>query len=236
MDRERDPDPGQCSPRVLVAEDSPAMVALLRRALQVAGCRVDAVGNGFAAIEAALSGSYELIVLDLDMPGIGGIAATEAIRNAEFRNRIRRSSIVLLTADDSPDLPARCCAVGVDRCLSKSAASIHLLVDLARQAFSLQTKGIESPSADEGFDDLLLLYLEEANRQASRLAGLAQTGHLDEIERIGHQFHGGAPLYGLEELGELGAQLERAARARDLERTTEAGSKLVLLLAALRRS
>ena len=83
------------SGRVLLADDEPDIVAPLSYALRRAGYEVDAVGDGQAALEAARSSSYDVVVLDVMMPKLSG---TEVCR------RLRADSIVpiiMLTAKDA---------------------------------------------------------------------------------------------------------------------------------------
>ena len=69
--------------RVLVIEDEPRLLAFVREALEAEGLIVDAAGDGAAGLEAALTGAHDLVVLDLMLPGLGGLAVLERLRDAE---------------------------------------------------------------------------------------------------------------------------------------------------------
>ena len=68
--------------RVLVIEDEPRLLAFVRDALEAEGLSVDAAGDGAAGLEAALTGAHDLVVLDLMLPGLGGLAVLERLRDA----------------------------------------------------------------------------------------------------------------------------------------------------------
>ncbi|HWZ84607.1 MAG TPA: response regulator transcription factor [Thermoanaerobaculia bacterium] len=66
--------------RVLVVEDDPRMAGLLRRALRESGYAVDVVGDGNEAAEQASFGTYDLMILDILLPGLDGFAVCRALR------------------------------------------------------------------------------------------------------------------------------------------------------------
>ena len=66
--------------RVLIAEDNPVNQHVARAILTKAGHRVDIAQNGYQAIEAARSGRYDLVLMDIEMPDLGGLEATKRIR------------------------------------------------------------------------------------------------------------------------------------------------------------
>jgi PAS domain S-box-containing protein len=117
--------------RVLVAEDNQVNQTLTRRLLEKAGYRVDVAGNGVEAFSAAQSG-YDLILMDLQMPEMDGIAATGAIRQWEQAQPGRtRRPIVALTASALPNDLTRCLEAGMDDYLSKpfTPEALHEKVD-----------------------------------------------------------------------------------------------------------
>jgi two-component system, OmpR family, response regulator RegX3 len=83
------------SPRILVVEDEPALSDAVGYALRGEGYEVEAVEDGEAAISAACDGPFDLLVLDLMLPGVSGI---------EVCRRLRSESaipILMLTARDA---------------------------------------------------------------------------------------------------------------------------------------
>jgi CheY-like chemotaxis protein len=109
---------------ILVAEDN-EINALLARALLVRlGHRPTIAGNGEAAIESWLSARaadapYDLVLMDVQMPGIDGLEATRRIRAEEARSGAARTRIVALTANAFAEDREACLAAGMDDLLVK---------------------------------------------------------------------------------------------------------------------
>ena len=103
--------------RILFAEDSPTIRTLVAAVLETAGHQIEFVENGALAVEAAAAASFDLILMDLHMPVMGGLEATGRIRAAEAGRR--RVPIVALTANATSDDLARCMAAGMDVFLAK---------------------------------------------------------------------------------------------------------------------
>jgi signal transduction histidine kinase/ActR/RegA family two-component response regulator len=103
--------------RILVVEDNPVNQIVAARALATLGYLADVVPGGEAALEALESSRFDLILMDCQMPGMYGYAATAEIRRREGgRSRI---PIVAMTANPIGGDRERCMAVGMDDYLSK---------------------------------------------------------------------------------------------------------------------
>ncbi|MFW5488690.1 MAG: ATP-binding protein [Desulfovibrio sp.] len=89
---------GQIDADVLVAEDDRVNLLTLIRYLERNGCRVTAVTNGEQAVYALRKANFDLILMDIQMPIMDGLAATKAIRSGEAGEEKARIPIVALTA------------------------------------------------------------------------------------------------------------------------------------------
>lgn len=85
-------------PTVLVAEDSDDICYVLSQELQHRGCRVLTVSDGCEAVETALSVRPDLILIDLNLPRLDGLAATERIR---AHRELDAVPIIAVTAYDT---------------------------------------------------------------------------------------------------------------------------------------
>jgi two-component system, sensor histidine kinase and response regulator len=106
---------------ILVAEDNPVNRTLVTTLLKKRGHSVKAVENGreaIAAIQAAGARRFDLVVMDVQMPEMGGFEATEAIRAGE-RSTGQHVPIVALTAHAMQGDRARCLEAGMDGYLTK---------------------------------------------------------------------------------------------------------------------
>ncbi len=104
--------------RVLVAEDNKVNQVVVKQMLEKLGCRVDAVSNGFEAVEAVRMAPYHMVFMDVQMPEMDGLAATAAIRALHVPDR-RDVWIIALTANAFVEDQRRCIAAGMNDFIAK---------------------------------------------------------------------------------------------------------------------
>jgi signal transduction histidine kinase/ActR/RegA family two-component response regulator len=115
--------------RILLAEDNATNRLVASSRLQLMGHRVDAVADGQEAVEAVQAAPYDMVLMDVMMPEMDGLAATRAIR--ELAGDVSKLPIVALTANAFHEDEKECLAAGMDAFLSKpvSAAQLAEVVD-----------------------------------------------------------------------------------------------------------
>lgn len=116
-DAGRPPSPTGGKPRLLVAEDNPANQRLIVAVLEHAGYTVDVVGDGAEAVAAARRQAYDLILMDIRMPVMGGVEAALSIRALD--SPTARRPILALTANAMPGDREAYLAAGMDDYISK---------------------------------------------------------------------------------------------------------------------
>lgn len=104
--------------RILMADDAAANRELVSAILRNLGLRIDAVCDGAEAVQALQSGGYDLVLMDVHMPVMDGLAATREIRRMQAGSG-RRTPILALTANVQADQVARCLEAGMDGHLAK---------------------------------------------------------------------------------------------------------------------
>src|SRR5262249_14609937 len=125
--------------------------------LKTAGHHATLVDNGEEAVEAVQARDYDLVLMDMEMPVMDGIAATEAIRR--LGDRVRNIPIVALTANAMADEVARARAAGMNDHLAKPVERERLLAMVAR--WSGEVTARESVNAsDVVVDDDVLAGVE----------------------------------------------------------------------------
>ena len=123
--------------RVLLAEDNPINALLARTLLEREGCKVDRVADGEQAVAAASAGAYDLILMDLRMPGLSGVEAAKALRAKGVA-----SPIAALTADAFDEDKRTCLAAGMDDFLVKPLTQEALRDALKRWTTSGVANGL----------------------------------------------------------------------------------------------
>ena len=117
--------------KILVAEDKEVNRVLMQRVLTRAGHSVVPVVNGKLAIEALKAGSFDVVLMDVHMPEVDGLEATQAIRAREALEG-GHVPIVALTALAIKGDADRCLAAGMDAYLSKPLNTVALNELLSR--------------------------------------------------------------------------------------------------------
>ncbi len=113
--------------RVLLVEDNPINALLARALLTREGCEVDHATSGEDAIAATKTGVYDLILMDMRMPGLTGVETARALRSLGFE-----TPIVALTANAFEDDRHACLAAGMNDFLVKPMSPDSLRATLTR--------------------------------------------------------------------------------------------------------
>jgi signal transduction histidine kinase/CheY-like chemotaxis protein len=132
--------------RILLAEDNPVNQKLALALLEKAGHRVALADTGAEAVAMWREHDYDLILMDVQMPVLDGLAATRQIRQQE-RPMGRHTPIVAMTANAMAGDREQCLEAGMDDYLSKPINRQELLAVLARQSAN-KTAGQPEPPAE----------------------------------------------------------------------------------------
>src|SRR5947207_3443765 len=108
--------------RILVVEDEKRIADFLSRGLESAGYAVDVAANGASAIEMVHPTEYDLVILDLGLPDMDGLAVLQKIRN-----RKANPPVLILSARDAVDDRVKGLEGGADDYLVKPFAFVELL-------------------------------------------------------------------------------------------------------------
>ena len=193
-------DPSRKS-RILLVEDNPVNLMVAQRLLQVLGAECDTAGNGQVALEKLDGGTYDMVLMDCQMPVLDGYAATRRWREIEQDRKLEhRMPIVAMTANAMAGDRQKCLDAGMDDYLAKPVTR----GDLERCIERWRGASLSVPDT-----------LPPAEQMASRSPPVLNAGVLDELrEVLGSEVDKIIAVY-LEDAPRLIAQLERAAVSGD---------------------
>ena len=137
--------------RVLVADDNAINREVAVAMLEILGCSAVLVGEGRAAVTEAQRQRFDLILMDCQMPGMDGYAATAAIRSDEVRRGLAATPIVALTANVLARDRERCLAAGMNDFLAKPFKAeqlVELLEPIAATRTAVPSHVPAEPTGD----------------------------------------------------------------------------------------
>jgi PAS domain S-box-containing protein len=224
-----------CGPlRVLLVEDNPANQKLATYILQDRGHGVEIAGDGQEAIRLTERNRYDLILMDVQMPGMNGLEATAAIRKRETCGR--RVPIVAMTAHAMQGDRERCLAAGMDGYLSKPvnaremiglvetlacgtvpAAPIAAAVLGPADALSCETRPVFNleEALSRCFNnanmvrEMIQCFQDEVTNLFPQMRAALEQGDLGEVGRLGHRIKGTVVYLGAHPAKEAAVRVER---------------------------
>lgn len=235
--------------RVLVAEDNQALRGLLNRQLQRLGVHGTLVADGRAAAEAAATGTFDAILLDLRMPVMGGLEAAGRIRRIGSHVA---TPMFALTADTSAGDVEQCLASGMNGHLAKPVSLQTLHAALAGAATSVTETPVQTDDAwlDErqlreladvlggpaALDSLIDVFLADLNDLLERLEAAVAAGRPADVAAVAHALRSGASSFGATRLCEHVRELEDRARHGSVDVDASALERIADAVAATVRA
>jgi CheY-like chemotaxis protein len=204
--------------RILVAEDDDISQQVVRAALQTAGFTVDVVGDGSEAVKAVQARDYDLVLMDIQMPNLDGIAATEHIR--ALPHPARDIPIIAVTANIRPEKVELFRKAGMNDQIGKPYKR-EALVGVVQRWLSQRPPSRPAfppvPAFDETSYQATLDAVGEArmlkllDRLAARLRDLAGAEpSRDGLKTRAHQLSSAAGALGFEAVASVCRELEEA--------------------------
>jgi CheY-like chemotaxis protein len=221
---------GGNSLRVLVAEDNETNQKLVAALLEQRGHDVVTVSNGREALERATRDQFDIILMDVQMPEMGGLEATEAIR-AHERGSGRHTPIVALTAHAMSGDRERCLAAGMDGYVSKPLRPAELLSTIdgllapsgASTATTAGPMALDSLTLLAGFGgnsrllgEVIDVFVQDAPRLVEQLKDAAAKGDREGLASVAHALKGSLGLFSKAGPYEHASRLVQTARAGEL--------------------
>jgi len=230
--------------RVLLAEDNPVNRKLAIRLLEKHGHSVTAAGDGRAAVAALEKDTFDLVLMDVQMPEMDGFEATAAIRQRE-KDTGDHVRIIAMTAHAMKGDRDRCLAAGMDGYLAKPISAAELfkavgaLVPVSQKPkAAARTESSENDIFDraealarmDGDADLVEeitgVFLEEVPNQMAKIAEALEADDPARVQRQAHTLKGAAANIGAGAMRERAFQVELAAEAGDMRKARSRFSML----------
>ncbi|WP_233440427.1 ATP-binding protein [Modicisalibacter coralii] len=214
--------------RLLVAEDNPVNRQVAVAMLERFGLEAEVAEDGRSAVEMAARGGYDLIFMDMQMPGMDGIAATRRIR--QLAGAAGQVPIVAMTAGALEGEKSRALAAGMDGYLTKPILPDQLERLLRRYLGDAASAPTESAGAEaandvlvdrhllaeferslgrEGLEELVQLFRAQVPERLARLDAALMAGDDDALRRQAHLLKGESSGLGLRRVAALAGALER---------------------------
>ena len=207
--------------RILLAEDNLVNPKVALKILERLGYRADVANNGLQVLSALEQNAYDLVLMDIQMPEMDGVAATDAIVR---RYGAHRPRIVALTAHALEGDREFYLSAGMDDYLSKPV-QVEALVAVLEQtdsadhapiidrAFLTEQFGAE---ADSMLAEILPVFKEETTELLQGLSRAVAAGDAESGWQAAHSIKGAAGSLGMQRLRDLAAALEQTLRQGNL--------------------
>jgi PAS domain S-box-containing protein len=219
---------GDCTYRVLVAEDSQPNQVVLRVLLSQLPLEIDIAENGAEAVRRFQQRSYDLILMDIQMPVLDGLSAVKKIREIEMFNNRRRIPIVALSAHAMAEDHRLSREAGCDWHLNKPIVKRELVSVIEgflsdHSPVSVRSKDIGNvPDGADGpirVDPLIKpfvpAFLESCLELCIKLEAAINSWEIHAIREISHRLAGEGGTYGFDEISRLGREINKRAKSGD---------------------
>ena len=224
--------------RVLLVEDNPANQKLATYILQDRGHVVEIAEDGQEAVGLTRQNRYDVILMDVQMPGMNGLEATAAIRDREDGDS--RVPIIAMTAHAMRGDRDRCLAAGMDGYLSKPVNAqemIGLVERLARGTGPMAEAATATPipaamsprvtavvfdpevalsrcfNSQDMVREMIQCFFGEVGSLFPQMHVALEKGDLEEVGRLGHRMKGTVVYLGAESAKQAALRVERFCRS-----------------------
>ncbi|MEM9571313.1 MAG: PAS domain S-box protein [Pseudomonadota bacterium] len=215
------------SGRVLIAEDSETNAMVAKKMLDRMGLDYEHVLDGAAAIDAAMSGDFDVVLMDVSMPHVDGLEATRILRERGFT-----APIIAMTAHALKGDRDAAMKIGMSGYITKPVRPKALRSALSNwvtpKANEPEPEKTEMTALDqdaiqevwegdiETYTEISRIFVDELGW---RLPGL-KASNANELEHHAHSLKGAASNIGATELSRLAAELEQIAASGNADRIT----------------
>jgi CheY-like chemotaxis protein len=211
--------------RILVAEDTPVNQKFITHLLEKDGHKVKLACDGAEAIAFASEEEFDVIFMDVQMPGTDGFAATAKIREQE-KAAGTHTPIIALTAHALAGYRERCVAGGMDDYLSKPvkiAEVRRLLAQIGQRTakkvpqqehsvWNREEALTQAAGDEELLDEMLSMFLTDSVQLANEIEKAIAANDAERLEHAAHSLKGELGCIGANSVMERAREIEEAGR------------------------
>jgi two-component system sensor histidine kinase/response regulator len=232
------PEPAGRSLRVLVAEDNAINQAVVLNQLQNLGHQAVVVDDGRAALDSWQQSTFDLILMDCQMPRLDGYAASRELRRREAAEQ--HIPIIALTANALEGDRERCLAAGMDDYLSKPFKQHDLAAVLERWAstnnevdkaevndnqetimepslYEARLNELQSELKPERFQQLVNLFLQQIPQQLDELHEALAARDANTLVQASHKLKGSSATLGASRMAALCSDMQHHAEQHNVD-------------------
>ena len=213
--------------RILLAEDHPVNQRLARKILEKWGHNVVVASNGRKALEAIERNTFDLVIMDVQMPEMNGLEAARLIRAQEQGSGGTRLPIIAMTAHAMKGDREQCLAAGMDAYVTKpidpellfrtiEGTAYESVVALPKPAKgSFDPEGLlRRAGGDWGLArEVINMFLEDTPEVLAQMREAVGKNDFNAVERAAHRLKGAAANLEARQLARIAFEIEQAATA-----------------------
>jgi two-component system sensor histidine kinase/response regulator len=217
--------------KILLVEDNPVNQTLALRLLEKRGCTVAVASNGKGALKSLKEESFDLILMDIEMPEMNGFETTKAIRNAEESSG-EHIPIIAMTAHAMTGDRERCLDIGMDGYVSKPVDTEELFstIDKFTRDFTTDdytgedrehidgTRLLEQVGDDKDLlRQLIDLFAEESPKLLGKMREAIERNDPEMLQMAAHTMKGMIGNFAANRAVEEALNLENLGKSRNME-------------------
>ena len=211
---------------VLLAEDNPDNQRLISMYIRNTGAEVEVVGNGQEAVEHAVARQYDLIIMDMQMPVMGGAEAVKWLRDIG-----NRTPIAMLTANAMKEEKDRCVGLGASEFLTKPIDK-QAFYNVLERYLNASGEGnrVSSEEEIEHLKSLAIDFLASLPQHMNNLREALKQKDWENIKSTVHQLKGMGASFGFPKITELSQSIEINIKANEKKQALNELSQLLMYL------
>lgn len=250
--REQDEEASRPSVSVLLVDDNPANLQLASELLRGLNTLVVQASNGKQAIEACSTQEFDVIFMDIQMPGMDGMEATRHIRTLEQGKR--RTPIIALTAHTITEQKSELLIAGMDDCISKPVNETQLahiinrwaslsgkkevVVQVDEKTYHPKREPLPTEDHTGSVDiqlclklanykpalarDMLSMLLAGLEDEKQQIANALQQEQFDQLSELIHKLYGSSCYCGVPRLKHISGLLDKLFQSKQYEQARDA--------------